>query len=117
MRFQGRNIVVGSVFLWSAIVMAQVGEEGQPAVPETGTEIVAESEPALVQPLIPTTDSGTDGKDLSPNAPDNLLVYYIKALGVTFVIVFVALSFALVALLVMCFLQLRRTVLMPPEID
>jgi biopolymer transport protein ExbB len=32
------------------------------------------------------------------------------------VIVFVALSFALVALLVMCFLQLRRTVLMPPEL-
>ena len=34
----------------------------------------------------------------------------------TFVIVFVGLSFALVALLVMCFLQLRRTVLMPPEL-
>ena len=49
-------------------------------------------------------------------APDNLLVYYIKALGATFVIVFVALSFALVALLVMCFLQLRRTVLMPPDL-
>ena len=116
MRFQSRNIVVGSVFLWSAIVMAQVGEESQPAVPEAGTEIVVESEPALVQPLIPTTDSGTDGKNLRSNAPDNLLVYYIKALGVTFVIVFVALSFALVALLVMCFLQLRRTVLMPPEL-
>ena len=83
MRFQGRNIVVGSVFLWSAIVMAQVGEESQPAVPEAGTEIVVESEPALVQPLIPKTDSGTDGKNLRSNAPDNLLVYYIKALGVT----------------------------------
>jgi biopolymer transport protein ExbB len=40
----------------------------------------------------------------------------VKALGLTFVIVFLGLSFALVALLVMCFLQLRRAVLMPPDL-
>jgi biopolymer transport protein ExbB len=116
MWIQVRNIVFGSVFLWSTIVMAQVGEESQPTVPGAGPEIVVESEPGQVQPSVTELDSGRDGSDVRSNAPDNLLVYYIKALGATFVIVFVALSFALVALLVMCFLQLRRTVLMPPEL-
>ena len=116
MWIQVRNIVFGSVFLWSTIVMAQVGEESQPTVPGAGPEIVVESEPAQVQPSVSELDSGRDGSDVRSNAPDNLLVYYIKALGATFVIVFVALSFALVALLVMCFLQLRRIVLMPPEL-
>jgi biopolymer transport protein ExbB len=116
MWIQVRNIVFGSVFLWSTIVMAQVGEESQPTVPGAGPEIVVESEPGQVQPSVSELDSGRDGSDVRSNAPDNLLVYYIKALGATFVIVFVALSFALVALLVMCFLQLRRIVLMPPEL-
>jgi biopolymer transport protein ExbB len=116
MWIQVRNVVFGSVFLWSTIVMAQVGEESQPTVPGAGPEIVVESEPGQVQPSVSELDSGRDGSDVRSNAPDNLLVYYIKALGATFVIVFVALSFALVALLVMCFLQLRRTVLMPPEL-
>ena len=116
MWIQVRNVVFGSVFLWSTIVMAQVGEESQPTVPGAGPEIVVESEPGQVQPSVSELDSGRDGSDVRSNAPDNLLVYYIKALGATFVIVFVALSFALVALLVMCFLQLRRIVLMPPEL-
>ena len=116
MWIQVRNVVFGSVFLWSTIVMAQVGEESQPTVPGAGPEIVVESEPGQVQPSVSELDSERDESDVRSNAPDNLLVYYIKALGATFVIVFVALSFALVALLVMCFLQLRRTVLMPPEL-
>ena len=116
MWIQVRNIVFGSVFLWSTIVMAQVGEESQPTVPGAGPEIVVESEPGQVQPSVSGLDSERDESDVRSNAPDNLLVYYIKALGATFVIVFVALSFALVALLVMCFLQLRRIVLMPPEL-
>ena len=54
--------------------------------------------------------------DATSAAPPNLLVYYVRALGPTFVIVFLGLSFGLVALLVMCFLQLRRAVLMPPDL-
>ena len=107
----GRMFVVGIVFLWSAVVVAQVADESQPVTPEAEVEIGA-----AIEPVLPESDSGRGGNDVLPNAPDNLLVYYIKALGVTFVIVFVALSFALVALLVMCFLQLRRTVLMPPDL-
>ena len=116
LRPQGHIFVIGIVFLWSAGVVAQVADESQPVTPEAEVEIGAAIEPAAVEPVMPESDSGRGGNDVMPSAPDNLLVYYIKALGVTFVIVFVALSFALVALLVMCFLQLRRTVLMPPEL-
>ena len=116
LRPQGHIFVIGIVFLWSAGAVAQVADESQPVNPEAGVEIGAAIEPAAVEPVMPESDSGRGGNDVMPSAPDNLLVYYIKALGATFVIVFVALSFALVALLVMCFLQLRRTVLMPPEL-
>ncbi|OUV74293.1 MAG: hypothetical protein CBC98_01790 [Planctomycetaceae bacterium TMED138] len=116
LRPQGHIFVIGIVFLWSAGAVAQVADESQPVNPEAGVEIGAAIEPAAVEPVMPESDLGRGGNDVIPSAPDNLLVYYIKALGVTFVIVFVALSFALVALLVMCFLQLRRTVLMPPEL-
>ena len=44
---------------------------------------------------------------------ENMLVFYYKALGLRYVIVFLALSFGLVALLVMCFMQIRKAVLMP----
>ena len=116
LRPQGHIFVIGIVFLWSAGAVAQVADESQPVNAEAGVEIGAAIEPAAVEPVMPESDSGRGGNDVIPSAPDNLLVYYIKALGATFVIVFVALSFALVALLVMCFLQLRRTVLMPPEL-
>jgi hypothetical protein len=42
-----------------------------------------------------------------------MLVFDYKALGLRYVIVFLLLSFALVALLVTCFLQIRRESLMP----
>ena len=48
---------------------------------------------------------------------ENMLVFYYKALGLRYVIVFLALSFGLVALLVMCFMQIRRRVLMPPGLS
>jgi len=107
----GRIFVIGIVFLWSAVGVAQSADESQPITPEAGVEVGA-----AIEPVMPESDSGSGGNDVLPNAPDNLLVYYIKALGATFVIVFVALSFALVGLLVMCFLQLRRAVLMPPDL-
>ena len=48
---------------------------------------------------------------------ESMLVFYYNALGLKYVIVFLALSFGLVALLVMCFLQIRRRVLMPPGLS
>ena len=50
-------------------------------------------------------------------AGENMLFFYYKALGLRYVIVFLALSFGLVALLVMCFMQIRRAVLMPPGLS
>ena len=56
-----------------------------------------------------------DLADEEAAAPDseNLLSFYFRALGWRYVIVFLLLSFLLVALLVMCFLQIRREALMP----
>jgi len=116
LRSQCRLFLVGLFFLWSAVVVGQIADENQPATTDAGVVIEAVTNPAGGESETPETDSDRVGADVIPSRPDNLLVYYIKALGATFVIVFVGLSFALVALLVMCFLQLRRTVLMPPEL-
>ena len=116
LRSQCRLFLVGLFFLWSAVVVGQIADENQSATPDAGVVIEAVTNPAGGESETPETDSDRVGADVVPGRPDNLLVYYIKALGATFVIVFVGLSFALVALLVMCFLQLRRTVLMPPEL-
>ena len=44
------------------------------------------------------------------------LTFLVEALGVKYVIIFLLLSFGLVALLVMCFMQFRKSVLMPPAL-
>jgi biopolymer transport protein ExbB len=45
------------------------------------------------------------------------LAFLAQALGIKYIIVFLLLSFGLVALLVMCFLQFRKTVLLPPDLS
>ena len=45
----------------------------------------------------------------------NLLMFFVSALGPTFSVVFLLISFALVSLVVMGFLQLRQSAMMPPE--
>jgi biopolymer transport protein ExbB len=70
--------------------------------------------PAIVTPdvaMAQDEDAAADGAT-EPDG-ESMLVFYYKALGLRYVIVFLALSFALVALLVMCFLQIRSAVLMP----
>ena len=44
------------------------------------------------------------------------LTFLAEALGIKYIIIFLVLSFGLVALLVMCFLQFRKTVLLPPDL-
>jgi len=46
-------------------------------------------------------------------AGKSYLTFLVEALGIKYVIIFLLLSFGLVALLVMCFLQFRKSVLMP----
>ena len=57
---------------------------------------------------------GDDGG--SAGGGSNLLVYIANACGLVFGPVFLLLSFILVALLVMCFLQIRKAVLLPPAL-
>jgi biopolymer transport protein ExbB len=97
------GLTVAGVVFWGE--RGAIGHENE-AEP---TAIQAAAEEGLPAPPATALPS-------APAPPPNLLVYYVKALGLTFVIVFLGLSFALVALLVMCFLQLRRAVLMPPDL-
>lgn len=67
---------------------------------------VAQDEQTLVD------DEGTEAEEGT-----SYLAFLFRALGLKYVIVFLLLSFALVALLVMCFMQFRKAVLMPPELS
>ena len=63
-------------------------------------------------------DAGLDGGgEAAPSKGSNLLVYIAEACGWIFGPVFLLLSFILVALLVMCFLQIRKAILLPPTLS
>ncbi len=62
-----------------------------------------------------STDLASDGEEAGTN-DSSLLVYIANACGWVFGPVFLLLSFILVALLVMCFLQIRSAVLLPPAL-
>lgn len=68
--------------------------------------------PVLVPSVAVAQDELPDEEATQPEG-ESMLVFYYKALGLRYVIIFLLLSFALVALLVMCFLQIRRESLMP----
>jgi len=85
-------LIVAAVIPWAAAVVA----------------------PALIMPdiaLAQEEDAAADGAT-EPESESKLVFYY-KALGLRYVIIFLLLSVVLVALLVMCFMQIRRAVLMP----
>ncbi len=77
--------------------------------------------PAVVFSAAVWSDSAlaADEDPASADEPesDSMLVFYYNALGIKYVIIFLALSFFLVALLVTCFLQIRKKVLMPPALS
>jgi biopolymer transport protein ExbB len=62
-------------------------------------------------------EEGTDGGESTGKGGSNLLVYIASACGWIFGPVFLLLSFILVALLVMCFLQIRKQILLPPTLS
>ena len=62
-------------------------------------------------------DEEAAGEEEPAAEGESMLVFYYNALGIKYVIVFLLLSFGLVALLVMCFLQIRKPVLMPPGLS
>lgn len=91
--------VVGRMLLVIAMLTAAVG-------------------PIMVAPgVAQAQDEEAAAEEESAEEGESMLVFYYNALGLKYVIVFLALSFGLVALLVMCFLQIRKTVLMPPGLS
>jgi biopolymer transport protein ExbB len=68
--------------------------------------------PVLAPSVAVAQDDLADEEAGQPEG-ESMLVFYYKALGLRYVVIFLLLSFALVALLVMCFLQIRREALMP----
>jgi len=75
---------------------------------------------AMVVPTVIWSTAAVAQDDVAADEPvesESMLEFYYKALGLRYVIVFLVLSFALVALLVMCFLQIRRSALIPPGLS
>ena len=74
--------------------------------------------PVLVPDVAVAQDEemAADEGEAEPEGQSYLTFLYVS-LGIKYVIVFLALSFGLVALLVMCFLQFRKTVLIPPTLS
>lgn len=62
-------------------------------------------------------DDEAAADDTAEEEGTSYLAFLAQALGVKYIIVFLLLSFGLVALLVMCFLQFRKTVLLPPDLS
>jgi len=69
--------------------------------------------PVVLPAVAVAQDDLADEEGAPAAADESLLTFYVKALGWRYVVVFLVLSFLLVALLVMCFLQIRREALMP----
>jgi len=72
---------------------------------------------AISPGVVQAQDDEAAAEEESAPEGESMLVFYYNALGLKYVIVFLLLSFGLVALLVMCFLQIRKPVLMPPGLS
>jgi biopolymer transport protein ExbB len=74
--------------------------------------------PVLLTPAVAVAqDEEVVAEEEPAEEGESMLVFFYNALGLKYVIVFLALSFGLVALLVMCFLQIRKAVLMPAALS
>lgn len=104
---------IGSLLLALVFLLSPSGGRSQ----EPAADVGAGPDPVVMPAQQPAAaEMQPEEATAAKPPPRNLLFYYFAALGPTFVVVFLGLSFALVALLVMCFLQLRRSVLLPPEL-
>ncbi len=94
----GRGLLAACLMAaWTAVTVAPVLLS--PAAAVAQDEAAEESADAAAEP---------EGK--------SYLTFLFEALGIKYVIIFLLLSFGLVALLVMCFLQFRKAVLIPPAL-
>lgn len=71
----------------------------------------------VVMPTVAVAqDEEAAAEEEAPEGKSYLTFLY-EALGIKYVIIFLLLSFGLVALLVMCFMQFRKTVMMPESLS
>jgi biopolymer transport protein ExbB len=81
---------------------------------EADPDKAAANEPAAPSPAPAAAPSATDAPAGDQSAPtESSLVFFYKALGPLYTVVFLAISFVLVAMLVMNFLSLRRESIVP----
>jgi biopolymer transport protein ExbB len=71
--------------------------------------------PVLVSPDVAWAQDEAVEEEAAEEEGTSYLAFLAQALGIKYIVIFLLLSFGLVALLVMCFLQFRKTVIMPPE--
>jgi biopolymer transport protein ExbB len=83
-----------------------------------GPWMAATIAPTVLTPATAVAQSDDGAADeAAEEEGTSYLAFLAQALGIKYIIVFLLLSFGLVALLVMCFLQFRKTVLLPPDLS
>ena len=85
----------------------------------TAPWVAATVAPAVLAPdaVLAQDEAAAEGEEEAEPEGKSYLVFLAEALGIKYIIIFLLLSFGLVALLVMCFLQFRKTVLLPPDLS
>ena len=78
---------------------------------------VATVAPVLISPAVVQAQDEEGEAEEEEAEGKSYLVFLAEALGIKYIIIFLMISFGLVALLVMCFLQFRKQVLLPPELS
>ena len=78
-----------------------------------GLAVVA---PVALTPSVALAQDGDAAGGEEEAEGTSYLAFLAAALGIKYIIIFLMLSFLLVALLVMCFMQFRKTVMIPPAL-
>jgi biopolymer transport protein ExbB len=92
-------------------LLAQAGPDE--VLDELG-EPAPSAQPAETAAANPTSTASDD--DTGPKAPSNLLAWTFQALGISYTVVFFALSITLLTLIVMNLLSVRRDNICPPDL-
>jgi biopolymer transport protein ExbB len=111
-----RALGCAACILAVALVVPGVASAQAPVDPDAAAGAAAPAAPAPEPaPAAPAADAGAAPKPAAATVPEeeSLLEFYYKSLGLRYVIAFGALSFWFVALLILNFLALRRSAVIP----
>ena len=111
-----RALGCAACILAVALVVPGVASAQAPVDPDAAAGAAAPAAPAAEPPpAAPAADAGAAPKPAAATVPEeeSLLEFYYKSLGLRYVIAFGGLSFWFVALLILNFLALRRSAVIP----